>query len=273
MILFEVADDGAARTPGSPPGQLSWGCGQRPRTSGGAGVTSAPGAGTRAGAMPRGPASAISVLIVDDHPVVRQGCGRCWTSGRDIVVAGEAGDGPAALGGHSRCGRTSSARPEMPAPDGIRDTRAAAAAGLRVLVLGAQPSMGSEQAVTGRREGLHKDIDQDALVRRCRSCAARMVCARGPGGHGPRLARRDVTPREREVPGRSPRAGQTGIATHCRVRGSSAKTASTRVLQAFVQDRPRPPVRGAGKTRTAGGESRLRTSLLCDLLASGVLGR
>ena len=39
----------------------------------------------------------ISVLIVDDHPVVRQGLRALLEVQDDIVVVGEAGDGRAAM--------------------------------------------------------------------------------------------------------------------------------------------------------------------------------
>src|SRR5207302_2269497 len=39
----------------------------------------------------------ISVLLVDDHPVVRQGLRALLEAAHDIVIAGEAGDGREAI--------------------------------------------------------------------------------------------------------------------------------------------------------------------------------
>ncbi len=41
----------------------------------------------------------ISVLLVDDHPVVRQGLRALLETSHDIVIAGEAGDGREAVFG------------------------------------------------------------------------------------------------------------------------------------------------------------------------------
>jgi two-component system invasion response regulator UvrY len=46
--------------------------------------------------------AAISVLLVDDHPVVRDGYRRILENTADIVVAGEAGDGEAACSAYTQ---------------------------------------------------------------------------------------------------------------------------------------------------------------------------
>ena len=78
----------------------------------------------------------ISVLIVDDHPVVRQGLRALLDVQDDIVVAGEAGDGATAVS------LAMSLRPDivlldlkLPGTDGIALLEPLRASGLRVLVL------------------------------------------------------------------------------------------------------------------------------------------
>ena len=80
----------------------------------------------------------ISVLLVDDHPLIRMGFRLVLDAETDIEVVGEAGDGTAAV---SMC---SALRPDvvlmdvrMPGHDGIEATRAIVAAGLpcKVLIL------------------------------------------------------------------------------------------------------------------------------------------
>jgi DNA-binding NarL/FixJ family response regulator len=80
----------------------------------------------------------ISVLLVDDHPLIRMGFRLVLDAETDIEVVGEAGDGTAAV---SMC---SALRPDvvlmdvrMPGHDGIEATRDIVAAGLpsKVLIL------------------------------------------------------------------------------------------------------------------------------------------
>ena len=114
----------------------------------------------------------ISVLIVDDHPVVRQGLRALLGVQDDIVVAGEAGDGPTALS------LATSLRPDivlldlkMPGMDGFAMLEPLRAAGLRVLVLtsATEPSAAAQAVRAGAAGVLYKDIDPDALVRAIRS--------------------------------------------------------------------------------------------------------
>jgi DNA-binding NarL/FixJ family response regulator len=112
----------------------------------------------------------ISVLIVDDHPVVRQGLRALLEVQDGIAVAGEAGDGAAALE------LAASARPDvilldlkLPGQDGIAVLGELAASGItaRVLVLtsATDPASASLAMRSGAAGVLYKDIDPDALVR------------------------------------------------------------------------------------------------------------
>ncbi len=157
----------------------------------------------------------ISVLIVDDHPVVRRGLRVLLEVQDGIVVVGEAGDGPAAL--------TLAAEHapdvilldlKLPGMDGIavlgelkaRDSAA------RVLVLtsATEPSSASLAVRSGAAGMLYKDVDPDALVRAVRSvhdghlllapeAAGSLVRSAGtwPGALGGGLDA--LTSREREV--------------------------------------------------------------------------
>jgi DNA-binding NarL/FixJ family response regulator len=152
----------------------------------------------------------IRVLIVDDHPVVRQGLVALLSVQDDIVVAGEAGDGPAAIE------LAGSAAPDvvlldlkLPGMDGV--TVLSELAGRhRVLVLtSATDPMWADRALREGASGVvYKDIDPDALVRAIRAVhdgnvllavGAASSLRGGPAGRGGSLEA--LTPREREVLG------------------------------------------------------------------------
>ncbi|MFZ0003416.1 MAG: response regulator transcription factor, partial [Trebonia sp.] len=114
----------------------------------------------------------ISVLIVDDHPVVRQGLRALLEVQDDMTVAGEAGDGPAAIS------LAESLRPDivlldlkLPGMDGVAVLESLRSSGLRVLVLtsATEPSAAAQAMRAGAAGVLYKDIDPDALVRAIRS--------------------------------------------------------------------------------------------------------
>jgi DNA-binding NarL/FixJ family response regulator len=116
----------------------------------------------------------ISVLIVDDHPVVRQGLRALLEVQDGIQVAGEAGDGGTALA------LTAEHAPDvilldlrLPGMDGIAVLRELKARGdaARVLVLtSATEPASASLAVRGGAAGvLYKDVDPDALVRAIRA--------------------------------------------------------------------------------------------------------
>jgi DNA-binding NarL/FixJ family response regulator len=121
----------------------------------------------------------ISVLIVDDHPVVRRGLRALLEVQDDIEVAGEAGDGATALG------LAAELSPDvilldlkLPGLDGIAvlaELKARAGAPgtspARVLVLtsATEPASASLAVRSGASGVVYKDVDPDALVRAIRS--------------------------------------------------------------------------------------------------------
>ena len=157
----------------------------------------------------------ISVLIVDDHPVVRRGLRALLEVQDGIEVAGEAGDGAAALA------LAAELTPDvvlldlkLPGMDGhavLAELKAAASAGQqsqgRVLVLtsATEPASASLAVRSGAAGVLYKDVDPDALVRAIRSVhdghlllapeAAGSLVHQGNNGGG----LDSLTGREREV--------------------------------------------------------------------------
>jgi DNA-binding NarL/FixJ family response regulator len=116
----------------------------------------------------------IRVLIVDDHPVVRRGLRVLLEVQDGIVVAGEAGDGAAALA------LAAELTPDvvlldlkLPGMDGhaVLTELKAAGSTARVLVLtsATEPASASLAVRSGAAGVLYKDVDPDALVRAIRS--------------------------------------------------------------------------------------------------------
>jgi DNA-binding NarL/FixJ family response regulator len=191
----------------------------------------------------------ISVLIVDDHPVVRQGLRALLEVQDDMTVAGEAGDGPAAIS------LAESLRPDivlldlkLPGMDGVAVLRPLRAAGLRVLVLtsATEPSAAAAAVRAGAAGVVYKDIDPAALVRAIRSVHdGNMLLAPEALGSLVRGSRADtLTAREREVlagiaDGRSNRE----IARLLRVSEKTVKAHVSAVLAKLgVQDRTQAAV-------------------------------
>jgi len=146
----------------------------------------------------------ISVLIVDDHPVVRQGLRALLEVQDDMTVAGEAGDGPTAIS------LAESLRPDivlldlkLPGMDGVAVLRPLRAAGLRVLVLtsATEPSTAAAAVRAGAAGVVYKDIDPAALVRAIRAVHdGNVLLAPEAIGSLVRGSRADtLTAREREV--------------------------------------------------------------------------
>jgi DNA-binding NarL/FixJ family response regulator len=126
--------------------------------------------------QPAGLTGPISVLIVDDHPVVRRGLRVLLEVQDGIEVAGEAGDGATALA------LAAELTPDvilldlkLPGMDGLAVLAAlkARAEGCvsRVLVLTSvtEPASASLAVRSGAAGVLYKDVDPDALVRAIRS--------------------------------------------------------------------------------------------------------
>jgi DNA-binding NarL/FixJ family response regulator len=153
----------------------------------------------------------ITVLIADDHPVVRQGLAVLLEVQDDIELVGEASDGRAAVR------MTIELTPDvllldlkLPGIDGLGVLNELRARGghTRVLVLtsGASPTGPALALQAGAAGFLYKDVDPDALVRAIRSVhdghtvlasdAADLVAAR-PGADSRGI--RSLTAREREV--------------------------------------------------------------------------
>jgi DNA-binding NarL/FixJ family response regulator len=116
----------------------------------------------------------IRVLIVDDHPVVRRGLRVLLEVQDGIEVAGEAGDGAAALA------LAAELTPDvilldlkLPGMDGhaVLAELKAAGSSARVLVLtsATEPASASLAVRSGAAGVLYKDVDPDALVRAIRS--------------------------------------------------------------------------------------------------------
>jgi DNA-binding NarL/FixJ family response regulator len=155
----------------------------------------------------------ITVLIADDHPVVRQGLGVLLGVQDDIEVVGEAADGGQTLA------MTAEKDPDvilldlkLPVMDGIAVLRELHGRGLRARALVLTSASDSDLVTLAVRAGaagfLYKDVDPDALVRAVRSVhdghtvlapeAAGTLMragAAGPAVHGVGA----LTSREREV--------------------------------------------------------------------------
>src|ERR1700728_553723 len=119
----------------------------------------------------------ITVLLADDHPLIRKGVRLILDAESDIAVAGEAADGSTAV---SMC---TALRPDvvlmdvrMPGRDGIEATRDIAAAGLPSKVLILTTFDLDDYVFAGLRAGasgfLLKDTQPDDLVAAIRTIAS-----------------------------------------------------------------------------------------------------
>jgi DNA-binding NarL/FixJ family response regulator len=154
-------------------------------------------------------AEPIKVLVVDDHPVVRQGLRTFLDLQGDITVVGEAADGDAAVAAAERL------RPDvvlldlrMPGADGVAALRGLRERGstARVLVITSftEPAAVLPAVRAGAAGYVYKDVDPPALAAAIRSVhaghvllhpdVARLLAAGNAQPDGVRL-----TPREREV--------------------------------------------------------------------------
>jgi DNA-binding NarL/FixJ family response regulator len=163
----------------------------------------------------------ITVLLADDHALIRKGFRLILDAEPDIEVTGEAGDGTAAVS------MASALRPDvvlmdvrMPGRDGIEATRDIAAAGLPSKVLILTTFDLDDYVYAGLRAGasgfLLKDTQPDDLVAAIRTVASgdavlapgatrrliRQFTAQQPRQHGGRRAdqiRQALTSRELDV--------------------------------------------------------------------------
>lgn len=219
----------------------------------------------------------LTVLIVDDHPVVRQGLRVLLDVHDGIEVTGEAADGEEALA--LAAGLTPDVillDLKLPGLDGIAVLRELRARGVasRVLVLtsGNDPAQVSRAVQAGASGFLYKDVDPDALVRAIRAVNdGNMLLAPGaagtlmpgaapaagdgwaPGGAPSRSGLGALTLREREVLEQIAR-GQSNreIARQLHVSEKTVKTHVSSVLAKLgVQDRTQAAlyaVRHAGRS-------------------------
>ena len=151
----------------------------------------------------------IRVLVVDDHPVVRQGLRTFLDVQDDMTVVGEAADGTAAVAAADEL------RPDvvlldlrMPGADGLAALRGLRRSGnaARVLVVTSftEPAAVLPAVQAGASGYVYKDIDPPALASAIRSVhaghvllhpeVARLLADARPGAGDTQL-----TPREREV--------------------------------------------------------------------------
>ena len=219
----------------------------------------------------------MTVLLVDDHPVVRQGLRVLLDVNDGLEVTGEAADGAAALA------LAAELAPDvilldlkLPGMDGIAVLRELRERGLasRVLVLtsGNDPAQVGLALRCGASGFLYKDVDPDALVRAIRAvndgnmllapgAAGSLVPAGGASpGAGPGWPGRPpgwgglsaLTAREREVLGQLARGlSNREIARLLNVSEKTVKTHVSSVLAKLgVQDRTQAAlyaVRHAGR--------------------------
>jgi DNA-binding NarL/FixJ family response regulator len=195
--------------------------------------------------------SAIRVLVVDDHPVVRAGLAGLLAGEPDLDVVGEAGDGAEAVR------RVGELAPDvvlmdlrMPVLDGVAATEALRTGhpDVRVLVLTTYESDGDilravEAGATGY---LLKDTPRDQLVAGVRAAArgetvlapsvARRLVSQVRGGPAERL-----TPRELEVlAGVARGLSNAGIGRELFIGEATVKTHLLRVFaKRGVDDRTR----------------------------------
>jgi DNA-binding NarL/FixJ family response regulator len=151
----------------------------------------------------------IRVLVVDDHPVVRQGLRTFLDLQDDIAVVGEAGDGRSCVGAAERL------RPDvvlldlrMPGSDGLDALRGLRERGnpAKVLVITSfsEPATVLPAMRAGAAGYVYKDVDPGSLVAAIRSVHAGHVLlnpdvARLLAAGDGQPAGAELTAREREV--------------------------------------------------------------------------
>jgi DNA-binding NarL/FixJ family response regulator len=193
----------------------------------------------------------ISVLIVDDHPVVRRGLRVLLEVQEGIAVAGETGDGPTALElAAEHAPDVILLDLKLPGMDGIAVLGALADRGdtSRVLVLtsATEPASAAAAVRAGAAGVLYKDVDPDALVRAVRAVHdGHLLLAPEAAGTLLRSASWSwggldaLTSREREVLGELAKGGSNReIARALHISEKTVKTHVSSVLAKLgVQDR------------------------------------
>jgi DNA-binding NarL/FixJ family response regulator len=211
----------------------------------------------------------MTVLIVDDHPVVRQGLRVLLEVHDGIDVTGEAADGEEALA------QAAALIPDvilldlkLPGMDGIAVLRALRERGVasRILVLtsGNDPAQVGLALRSGASGFLYKDVDPDALIRAIRAvndgntllapaAAGSLVPSSWRAGPGRPAGWGALTAREREVLAEIARGlSNREIARRLHVSEKTVKTHVSSVLAKLgVQDRTQAAVYAV---RNAGGE-------------------
>lgn len=149
----------------------------------------------------------IKVLVVDDHPVVRQGLRTFLDLQEDITVVGESADGESCVDDADRL------RPDvilldlrMPGADGVTALRGLRDNPARVLVVTSytEPSAVLPAVRAGAAGYVYKDVDPPALAAAIRSVHAGHVLlhpdvARLLADSDARPGQADLTARERDV--------------------------------------------------------------------------
>ena len=209
----------------------------------------------------------MTVLIVDDHPVVRQGLRVLLEVHDGIDVTGEAADGEEALA------QAAALIPDvilldlkLPGMDGIAVLRALRDRGVasRILVLtsGNDPAQVGLALRSGASGFLYKDVDPDALIRAIRAvndgntllapAAAGSLVPSSWAGPGRPAGWGALTAREREVLAEIARGlSNREIARRLDVSEKTVKTHVSSVLAKLgVQDRTQAAVYAV---RNAGG--------------------
>jgi len=190
----------------------------------------------------------ITVLVADDHPVVRRGLSALLSSLEGVRVVGEAGDGESAVREALLLAPDVVVMDiQMPGMDGIAATRriTAAAPGCAVLVLSMFETDESVRTVleAGARGYLLKGAGQEEIARALQAVAAGQVVlepsvaarllARGAGPAPAPVPLPGLTVRERQVlDGLAAGRSNTSVAESL---GLSVKTVSNHVSSIFAK--------------------------------------
>lgn len=147
----------------------------------------------------------ISIVIADDHTMVRHGLRAFLATAPGIEVVGEASDGPAALQAIGRYAPdVALIDVSMPGMSGVEVTQAVTAkyprTAVLVLSMHGDSAVVAEALKAGARGYVLKEADGDELLRVIRSLASGAICVMGTGVPDPASDDPEpLTSREREV--------------------------------------------------------------------------